>query len=261
LEFSVLASGSKANSVFVRSGQTRILIDCGLSKRELSRRLSLISVDANELTAVVISHEHEDHIGGVRVLSRQTDVPVYINEPTFCASSKLQEISLHQIYFFHEGVPFTIGELRLYPFQVSHDAAHTVGFKVENGEKSLCIVSDLGVFTDEILGIASGSDAVLLESNHEVEQLWLSAYPWELKERIASPLGHLSNEDASRFVHQLIQMNGHRNLKFLGAAHVSENSNTYDRALQAIKSSWKGNDYMPHCFVAEQREGSELFRL
>ncbi len=257
----MLASGSKANSVFVRSGETAILLDCGLSKREAVKRLSGISVAPEELTALVVSHEHNDHIAGVRVLADQAGLPVYMNEPTFNASKKLQEISLHQVFFFQEGVPFTIGSLRLFPFSLSHDAAQPVGFRVTDGEKSISIVTDLGVYDDFILDQVCDTDALLLESNHEPEQLWLSEYPWELKERIAGSYGHLSNEDASKFVHALIKRNAHTRLKFIVAGHVSENSNTYDQALQAIKTPWRSLSRVPHFFVATQNESTECFSL
>jgi phosphoribosyl 1,2-cyclic phosphodiesterase len=261
VEFSVLASGSKANSVFIRSGRTAVLLDCGLSRRETIKRLSGLSVQPEELAAIVVSHEHEDHISGIRVFAKQSGLPVYLNEPTFSASRKLQEVSLHQIYFFQEGVPFMIGELRFFPFLLSHDAAQPVGFRVSDGERSLSVVTDLGVYDDFILDQVSDSDALLLESNHETEQLWLSEYPWELKERIAGSYGHLSNDDASRFIHKLVKRNAHGRLKFIGAGHVSENSNTYDRALQAIKDSWRSAPHVPHFFVANQKESTEFFQL
>jgi len=261
VEFSVLASGSKANSIFIRTKNTAVLLDCGLSRRETIRRLSGISVLPEELSAIVLSHEHEDHISGVRVFAKQNGLPLYLNEPTFLSSKKLQEVSLHQIYFFHEGVPFCIGDLKFIPFLVSHDAARPVGFRVTNGERSLSVVTDLGVYDDSIIEMVSGSDALIIESNHEAEQLWLSEYPWELKDRISGSYGHLSNEDASRFIHDLIKKDGHRNLRFIGAGHVSENSNTYDRALQAIKNSWNTSKYNPHFFVACQKESTECFSL
>jgi phosphoribosyl 1,2-cyclic phosphodiesterase len=259
VEFSVLASGSKANSIFIRSGDTAILLDCGLSRRETIKRLSGLSVSPEELSAIVVTHEHEDHISGVRVLANQSGLPVYLNEPTFSASRKLQEVSLHQIFFFQEGVPFLIGGLRLFPFSLSHDAAQAVGFRVTDGDKCISVVTDLGVYNDSVLDYASDADALILESNHETEQLWLSEYPWELKERIAGSYGHLSNEDASKFVFDLIRRGGHRRLRFVGAGHVSENSNTYDRALQAVKDSWKSSDSCPHFFVARQGESTECF--
>lgn len=261
MEFSILASGSKANSVYVRSGDTSILLDCGLSKRETVKRLTNLSLDPEKISAIVLSHEHEDHISGVRVFAKQTGVPVYLNEPTFSSCKKLQEVSLHQIFFFQEGVSFTIGTLRLTPFLISHDAAQPVGFRITDGDKVLSVVTDLGMYQEHILDQVSDSDALLLESNHEVESLWSSEYPWDLKERIAGSWGHLSNEDAAKFLHDLIQRDAHRKLKFIGAGHVSENSNTYDRALQAVRDPWSSHHAKPHCFVATQHEATEIYSL
>lgn len=266
MEFSLLSSGSKANAIFVKSGNTSVLIDCGLSRREAVKRLSDLSShsgsnEAENLSAIIISHEHEDHIAGVRVFAKQSGLPVYLNEPTFSASRKLQEVSLHQIYFFQEGVSFCIGDLRFFPFSLSHDAAKPVGFRVTDGDKVLSIVTDLGLFDERVLENVCDSDALIIESNHDKEILWLSDYPWELKERISGIYGHLSNEDASKFIHALIKKNAHKKLRFIGAAHVSENSNTYDRALQALKNSWTPKTSTPHFFVATQSERTELFDI
>ncbi|HMO17250.1 MAG TPA: MBL fold metallo-hydrolase [Oligoflexia bacterium] len=264
MKFSVLASGSKANSLLISSGDTRILVDCGLSARETTRRLGLLSVDPASLSGIVISHEHEDHVAGVKVLATNYQIPVFCSQPTMLSSKHLRDISIHQIYFFDPGSPFTLGCLKIHPVQVSHDAVNAVAFRISDAMSSMCIFSDLGEYTDDLVDFALDSDALIIETNHEEESLWKSSYPWEVKHRIAGPLGHLSNNHASAFIHKLSRKDhdiGNRGLKIIGAAHVSEVSNTADLALQAIVSGWGVKRINPHFFVGSAKETSELYKI
>jgi len=261
VRFSVISSGSKANSLYIRTDKTQVLVDCGLSCKEAVRRLKNIGVEPAELNALVVSHEHEDHIAGVRVLANKFDLPVYLTEPSLNASYKLQQISLHRILFFEPYVTFMVGDLIFSPFKVPHDAAQSVGFKISDGKSTLALITDLGDYDELILSQSYDCDALILESNYEESDLWISSYPWELKERISGGLGHLGNERASKFIWDLQKRGAHRRLKLLGAAHVSENSNSPDKALQAIKSSCNKFANQPYCFVASPHESTELFSI
>jgi len=265
LRFSLLASGSKANCLYVSSGETQVLVDCGLSARETFKRLSSLSIDPVKLTAIVISHEHEDHVAGVRVLAKTLGIPIFTHEAAVLKSKHFAGISLHQLYFFETNCSFRIGSLKFFPIPVSHDAASPVAFRIQDDSSQLCVLTDLGHYDDEVLRLCAGSDALILETNHEEEVLWTSSYPWEVKHRIASGKGHLSNITASNFLHSLCRQDlelGDIRLKVIGGAHVSDVSNTPDRALQALKSGWLSSKAQtPHFFVGSAKECSELYTL
>jgi phosphoribosyl 1,2-cyclic phosphodiesterase len=259
VKFSILASGSKANSTVVSSGSTSILVDCGLSAKETFIRLNSRGISEGNLSGIIISHEHDDHVKGVKALANYTGLPVYVSEATYLSSSVLRGISINQIRFFDPGIIFHVGEIEILPFSVSHDAADPVCFKLSNGEKSIGILSDLGVFSSNELSIVRGVDALLLEANHDLDKLWKTHYPWSVKERIAGDRGHLSNECASRFIFdfegQMI-----KTPRFIIATHVSENSNTFDLARTALSSSWRGTR-VPHFESALQAEATDLYVL
>jgi len=259
VKFSVLASGSKANSTIVTSGETSILIDCGLSAKQTFLRLRSRGLSEGDLSAILISHEHDDHIRGVNALANFTGLPVYLTEATYQSSQILKKLPLNQVRFFDSYCGFRINELEIFPFSVSHDAVDPVCFRISDGEKSIGILSDLGVFSEKEVNFVSGVDALLLEANHDLDKLWKTHYPWSVKERIAGSRGHLSNECASRFIFdfegQLVKVP-----KVIVATHISENSNSLDLAKTALSSAWRGKK-SPLFESALQSEASELYSL
>lgn len=259
MKFSILASGSKANSTVITSRETSILVDCGLSAKETFIRLNSRGISEGNLSGIIITHEHDDHVKGVKALANYTGLPVYVTEETYLASSVLRGISVNQLRFFDSNIKFNIGDLEILPLSVSHDAADPVCFRVSNGEKSIGILSDLGVFSNRELSMVRGVDALLLEANHDLDKLWKTHYPWSVKERIAGDRGHLSNECASRFIFDF-EGQLEKTPKFILATHVSENSNTFDLARTAISSAWRGVR-VPFFDSALQAEASELFCL
>jgi phosphoribosyl 1,2-cyclic phosphodiesterase len=223
----VLSSGSKANCTFLEAGGVRVLIDCGLSGRQAELRLAEIGVDPATLTAIFVTHEHHDHIQGVAALSRRFNLPVYANAATF-----EQLGSLRRREVFSTGRDFTVGGLSCTPFSITHDAVEPVGFTVRAEGLTFVHVTDLGRVTTLVREQLRGAHAVVLESNHDVELLQACSYPWELKQRISSSHGHLSNQGASELLEEVL----HPELFHIVLAHLSENSNTAALALHSTQA-------------------------
>ena len=228
----VLASGSKGNAVYVSNEKTAILVDAGLSGTEIERRFQSRNINPNRLDAIVVSHEHRDHIQGVGVLSRRFRLPVYINKSTV-SEATTQLGFLHETRIFNQGTSFSIGDLSVHPFSVSHDAVDPVGFTIQDHSAKIGIATDLGVGTQLVCHHLAGCRLVVLEANHDLKMLEDGPYPWPVKQRIRSRLGHLSNE-ASR---DLLDKVSHSELEHVIVAHVSEINNQPDRALSVLREA------------------------
>ena len=261
LEFCVLSSGSKANCVFVQCGETRVLVDCGLSSRETVKRLRLINVEPEQITAIVVTHEHNDHVCGIPVFAKAFRLPVYANQATYQASRHLELVLSEQRRWFFTGEEFSIGELRFEPFSVLHDAADPVAFRVTGGMYTLAVVTDLGQVTTLVRERTTGIDAIVLESNHDPILLKECPYPWELKQRISGRSGHLCNETAGTLLEHICMQN-ERALRVVVAAHISEKSNDPILALDVLRAAWKHTAFAPPEFVAaDVYTPTALYRL
>lgn len=224
MKFSVLSSGSKANSTYLEVGKTRLLIDCGLSARQAGLRLGALGVEVGSLDAILVTHEHSDHIAGVPVLSRRVRLPVVTAKET------AQEIpDAHGYDYIEPGMTFTIGDATIHPFSISHDAVNPVGFSIEGEGFRFVQATDLGKVTPVVAHALQGAHALVLEANHDKELLWGCDYPWPLKQRIASSHGHLSNAAMADALAACV----HDELAVVVLAHLSENSNTPDHAIAA----------------------------
>jgi phosphoribosyl 1,2-cyclic phosphodiesterase len=210
MKFTVLGSGSTGNAVLISSETTLVLIDAGLSAREILRRLEIVGVDCADLDAIVITHEHSDHVGGLRVLLRSVRCPVYISRSTEDAyywtragghngeseSTKRRDALKQRVVSIESTEDFCIGDIDFEPFSVPHDAVDNFGFVAKNRGVRLATLMDFGCFTTLIREKLVGCDAIVVESNHSRDMLrTCSVYTWDLKQRIASKKGHLSNED------------------------------------------------------------------
>jgi len=221
MRFSVLSSGSRANATFLESGTTRILIDCGLSATKAEERLRRLGIDPTTLDAIVVTHEHSDHIYGISVLSRRLKLPVYTNRG---AAGHIRKVYGHEI--FETGAPFQVKGVTIAPFSIAHDAEEPVGFRITGEGLVFAQATDLGKVTPLVRESLRGVNALVLESNHDEQLLMECDYPWELKQRIASSHGHLSNSTAATLAQEIT----HPNLWRVVLAHLSENSNTPDVA-------------------------------
>ena len=250
----VLASGSRGNATYISDGTTAILIDAGLSGVEIQRRMAANGLDPNHLNAIVVSHEHSDHIQGVGVLSRRFGLPVHINEGTRQASgTALGKLARQRP--FSCGEAFGIGSLTIHPFSISHDARDPAGFTISCNRTKIGLATDLGIVTGVVKMHLQACDILILEANHDPQMLIDGPYPWPLKQRIRGRSGHLSNEDAASLVSAL----QHDHLAHVVLAHLSEENNTPQKARQAVEAVLNGAQIKLH--VARQSAGNSLLTV
>jgi phosphoribosyl 1,2-cyclic phosphodiesterase len=225
MELTVLASGSKGNCAYLRGARGALLIDAGLSARETLRRLEAAGGDASLVEAILVTHEHIDHVRGVDVLARRLGVPVYATGGTLEAYSRKCGTSA-EVRVCRYGEQFVVGDFSIEPFAASHDAREPCGFSIAEGDLRIGCCTDTGTVTTSMFDKLASCDAVLLESNHCPNMLENGPYPAYLKSRIRSKRGHLSNPDAARCLQRLAD---HIHMAVL--AHVSEINNTPEKVL------------------------------
>ncbi|AUS98527.1 MBL fold metallo-hydrolase [Clostridium thermosuccinogenes] len=231
IKFCSLFSGSSGNSLYIEANGTKILIDAGLSGKRIIQALNSIGEQPSEISAVLVTHEHSDHIRGVGILSRKFNIPVYANEKTWDAmGTQIGPINADNMRCFTTGKEFEIGNLCIKPFPIPHDASEPVGFNFFAENKKVTTATDIGHITKEVLESLIESDLVLLESNHDIEMLKVGPYPWPLKRRILGDRGHLSNEMAGKVAVHMAQR-GTR--KFL-LGHLSKENNFPELAYQTV---------------------------
>ena len=234
LKLASLYSGSSGNSIYISSKSTHILVDAGLSGKRIEKSMASIGESIKNIQAILISHEHMDHILGAGVLSRRYGIPIYANEKTWEAMRvSLKKIDPDCIRIFLTGQPFKIGDIEINTFSTPHDAIEPVGFNFCCNKKKVTIATDIGHIHKSLLNNLIGSDMILLESNHDIEMLKVGRYPWPLKQRIMSDKGHLCNDMAAKVVAYLAA-NGTK--KFL-LGHLSKENNFPELAFQTVKNA------------------------
>lgn len=229
--FCSLYSGSSGNSIFIGSDKTKILVDAGLTGKSIISALDNIGEDPSELNGILITHEHSDHVKGAGILSRKFDLPIYANEKTWVAMEKcLGKIKPHNIKIVEKD--FTIQDMEISSFRVPHDAVACRGYTVTQGGKKISIATDIGVFTEEIRNSILESDLVLLESNHDIEMLKFGPYPYDLKRRVLSEVGHLSNVDAGKAALEILKYGK----KKIVLGHLSGTNNVPELAFKTVEN-------------------------
>jgi len=229
-----IASGSSGNCIYVGSESTHLLIDTGISKKRIEAGLSELKVKGEELTGILITHEHSDHIQGLGVISRKYEIPIYASGGTiagieqYSALGKMPEGLLNVIQIDQ---PFQLGDITIDPFAISHDANEPTGYRMEHGETAVAVVTDVGVYDDYIVSKLQNLDAVLLEANHDVHMLEVGPYPYPLKRRVMGNEGHLSNESSGRLLCEIL----HDNLKYIVLGHLSKENNYAKLAYETVK--------------------------
>ena len=233
MKFCSLYSGSTGNSLYIENENTKILVDAGVSAKKIIDALTSLSVNIEEIDAIIITHEHSDHIKGLGTLSNKFDIPVFANKKTWDAMSKeSNKISSKKHFYFNNSETFEIKDLKIYPFDIPHDAANPCGFNIYNKSTKLSIATDLGHINNTILDNLEGSSFIMLESNYEPEVLKCCSYPYYLKTRIAGPNGHLSNNLAGKTIASLINSG----LKEVILGHLSKESNFPELAYKTVLS-------------------------
>lgn len=243
LRFSPLFSGSSGNSTYVGCDDAHILVDAGVSGTRVTQELARIGVNPACLNAILVTHEHSDHIKGIGILSRKFDLPVYATEGTWRAMyDKVGAMAERNRRVFQPGQDFYIGSIDITPFSTPHDAAQPVGYTFEVGGAKLSIATDLGSIRDSWLKYIVGSDAVILESNFDPDMLQTGRYPYELKRRIMGRHGHLSNDDAGEVAAELVK-SGARQI-ILG--HLSKENNYPELAMKCCEMALQQAGLTPH---------------
>jgi len=229
MRFASLGSGSEGNGLLLEVGATRVLADCGFALSETVARLARLGVTADSLDAILITHEHDDHVGGAARLARKFNIPVWVTHGTLQAAGKaLAAVEEVRIFDCHQR--FAVGDIEIEPYTVPHDAREPSQFVFSDGACRVGLLTDAGSLTAHMQAVLSGLDALILECNHDLDMLWDSGYPQRLKERIAGNFGHLDNHTAA----ELLTLIDCRRLKHLVAAHLSKQNNTPELARAAL---------------------------
>ena len=253
LKICVLASSSSGNCAFIGTDRARILVDCGLSRKETIARMAAIGEDLANLDAVVVTHEHSDHVLGLVSIARSLKKPVYLTERT---AASLDWGSCHPvIQHFQAGTSFRVGDIDVDSFTIPHDAADPVGFSFRSAGVKASIVTDLGYIPASIGFHLRSADWVLMESNHDLGMLRVGPYPWSVKQRIMGRNGHLSNDHAARFIAE--DLDSHVSTLILG--HLSENTNHPALADQAARMALEDRGLNTRLIVAEPKKALDAF--
>ena len=238
--FCSLYSGSSGNSLFVESNKTKLLVDCGESAKKIITSLADIDVDIEKIDAILVTHEHIDHVKSLGTLSKKYNIPIYTNIETLNAMpDQANKIKDDNIHIFDFSKDFEIGDFQIHPFSIPHDAANPCAFNIFYNNKKISIATDIGHITPEIIKNLEKSSFMLLESNYDPNILKCSPYPYHLKERISGPLGHLSNNVAGQTVSHLIDSG--LNTVMLG--HLSRENNFPELAYKTVMEEVIENNY------------------
>lgn len=239
LKVSVLASGSTGNTTYIETPHRKILVDAGLSGKKIAALMKSIDRNLADVDDLLVTHEHSDHCRGVGVLARRYHLNVYANQKTWQAmAAKIGKIPLEQCHLFKMGTTKSFGDLDVESFGVSHDAAAAQFYRLQHHGHSFVILTDTGYVSQKVEGVIKDADGYLIECNHDPEMLQMGSYPWQLKQRILSDTGHLSNEDGAD---TMIDVLGNHTKKiYLG--HLSQDNNVKELAHLTVSSLMKEHD-------------------
>ena len=262
---SVLASGSRGNSTIVSSSRTKILEDAGISCRETVKRMRARGDDPRTLSAILITHEHSDHVYGLAVLARKFQVPVFMTGATHQAWARsLRDDAgelpqLARLEIFSAGRSFHVGDMAITPFTIPHDAADPVGLTFRSEGIKIGVATDLGYMPPNVCHELRGCDVLVIESNHDLEMLRVGPYPWSVKQRVGSPTGHLSNEKLAKFLRT--EYDG--NASYIVLAHLSEQNNHPELARETAAKALGLRQTLLHnrVVLARQSEPMEAIQL
>ncbi len=262
LRFAPLFSGSSGNSIYIGTNRTHLLTDAGVSGSKVIEELKKIGVNPADINGILVTHEHIDHIKGVGILARKLHVPIYATEGTWAGmEQKIGKISLNQQVIIQTNAPFYIGDIDITAFPTPHDALEPCGYSFSVGSSRFSLATDIGYIRDGWMKAVSGSDAVLLEANYDPDMLTAGPYPFDLKKRILSRKGHLSNDDAGLAAVSLVRAGA----KQIILGHLSKENNFPELALRTVELVLRQNGIDPErdveLVVAARDEATGLFAL
>jgi phosphoribosyl 1,2-cyclic phosphodiesterase len=263
LRLAVLGSGSSGNATLVASERTRVLVDAGLSRREILKRLAALGEPAEALDAILITHEHTDHVSGLATLAaalekrRGRPLPVFATERTRRAILFDEEQAIPHFEYFLAGERFVVGDLEVQPFTIPHDAVDPVAFRVGAQGLWVAVCTDLGYIPESVKHHLHGCQCLVLESNHDLDMLKVGPYPWSIKQRVMSRTGHLSNLAVSDYV----EMDLDADLPVLMLAHLSENNNHPEIARLSAEQALRQRGAAARLVIAAQSQPTEMFRF
>jgi phosphoribosyl 1,2-cyclic phosphodiesterase len=246
VRFSVLASGSTGNSIYIENDEHAFLVDAGLSAKKLEGLLGGIGRSMKQVDGIFVTHEHSDHIRGLGVAARKYGMPIYANDKTWKAMDGLVgEIPVGQRFTFDMETVKSFGSLDIQSFAVSHDAADPMFYVFHDSGRKLALITDTGYVSDRMKGWISGADAFVFESNHDVGMLQMGRYPWNVKRRILSDVGHVSNEDAAVAMSEVVDQKETR----IYLSHLSKDNNMKDLARLSVSQTLETCGIRPGEFV------------
>jgi phosphoribosyl 1,2-cyclic phosphodiesterase len=249
--FCPLASGSKGNCIYVGTKNTKVLIDAGISTKLIKERLEEINVDLGEIQAILISHEHSDHIAGLKVLALRHNIPIIANQPTAHAICDYLRAT-PKFKIFLTGETFEFGDLEIHPFSIQHDAADPVAFTLKFGDLKVGVCTDLGFVTTLVRKQLEGCNLLMVEANHKPEMVHASGRPMVYKQRVLGRTGHLSNEACG----ELLSLIAHEQLKQVYLAHLSGECNSPNVALQTVMGILEARGITIPISIAHQEKRS-----
>ena len=265
MNFCSIASGSSGNCIYIGSDRGAVLIDAGISGKRIEAGLHTIDRKTAEIDGILITHEHSDHIRGLGVLARKYHIPIYASAGTIAAVKTAGTLGKIEAELFREIRPdegFAVKDLEIEPFAISHDAAEPVAYRINHGEKSVGVVTDLGIYDDYTVAHLKQLDAILLEANHDINMLQVGGYPYYLKQRILGNQGHLSNENAGRLLCQIL----HDKMKTILLGHLSRENNYEALAFETVcaevtlgEGPYQAKDFWIQ--VAKREEASALVTI
>lgn len=235
IDFCSLYSGSSGNCILVGDGNNHLLIDVGMSGKKIEEALNNNNLSTKDISAILITHEHSDHIKGIGVIARRYGIPIYLTQGTKAAIDSYEcygkiDESLYNI--ISADTEFDVFGMRVKPIRISHDVNEPVAYRIYNGDRSVAVMTDLGVYDEYIVDSIKGVDGVLLESNHDVKMLQAGPYSYPLKMRILSDKGHLSNENSGKLLSKIL----HDEMQFVMLGHLSAENNYPDLAYETVRS-------------------------
>ncbi len=260
-----LSSGSSGNSIYVGSDTTHILVDTGCSKKRIEEGLSKLDLGLSDIDAIFVTHEHSDHIAGLKTILKKYDIPVFATKGTITGireSDKKQEMTSAEFNEIRADEKLTVKDLTINPMTIMHDALEPVGYRISCGKSRLGIATDLGCYDDYTVDCLRGMDAVLIEANHDVRMLQAGPYPYYLKKRILGERGHLSNEKSGELLCKIL----HDNLKGILLGHLSKENNLPELAYETVRieiemgnNPYHGGDFP--IMVAKRNELSQVLEF